>query len=99
MTGGRREGAGRPRGAKNKRTLESEAEMKAAADELTATIPNAFPGDALAYLQSVYRDPRNPVPLRKDAAWKAVRFERSMRASSHTAANEEWDAKFGIDPR
>ena len=89
MTGGRREGAGRPRGAKNKRTLESEAEMKAAAEELAATMPSAFPGDGVAYLQSVYKNPENPLRLRIDAAAKAARFERSIKASSRPLPEAE----------
>lgn len=51
----RREGAGRPRGAKNKCTREVKAAMKAVAQEFAETIPDAFAGDGVSFLQTVYR--------------------------------------------
>jgi hypothetical protein len=42
MRGGRREGAGRPRGATNKLTREVEAAMKAVAEEFAEAVPDAF---------------------------------------------------------
>ena len=53
--------------------------MKAVADEIGATIPNAFTGDAVAFLQSVYKDPRYPLRMRIDAAAKALRTEWALR--------------------
>ena len=97
MHGGRREGAGRPAGARNRRTLETEAEMKAIADGLGATIPNAFTGDSVAFLQSIYKNPEIPLRLRIDAAAKAARFERPMRATG-SMTNEEL-AAMGLGPR
>jgi hypothetical protein len=38
--------------------------------------PDAFPGDAVALLQCVYRDASLPLEIRIDAASKAARFER-----------------------
>jgi hypothetical protein len=78
MRGGRREGAGRPQGARNKRTVEAEEAMKAVVQEFSATVPDAFAGDAVAFLQTVYKDPRIPLHVRLDAAAKAARFERPM---------------------
>jgi hypothetical protein len=51
-------------------------------EELIATVPDAFVGDGVAFLQTVYKDPRNPMRLRIDAAAKAARFERSVMASN-----------------
>ena len=72
--------------------------MKAVADELNATIPNAFTGDGVAFLQSVYKDPTIPLRLRIEAAAKAARFERSMRASSNPLPEAE-PQLFRIDTR
>lgn len=76
MRGGYREGSGRPMGAKNKRTVAVEQAMALVADKLKAAVPDAFEGDGVAYLQSVYRDPQFSVELRMDAASKAARYER-----------------------
>jgi hypothetical protein len=83
MRGGRREGAGRPLGAKNKLTREVEAAMKAVAEEFAEAVPDAFTGDGVAFLQTVYKDPKLPLAVRMDAAAKAARFERPMLASSN----------------
>ena len=83
MQGGRREGAGRPRGAKNKRTRQVEAAMKAAAANFAEVVPDAFAGDGVAFLQVVYKDPSMPLAVRLDAAAKAARFERPMLATSN----------------
>ena len=83
MRGGRRGGAGRPRGAKNMRTREVEAAMKVVADEFAEAVPDAFAGDSVAFLQTVYKDPKLPLSTRLDAAAKAARFERPMLTSSN----------------
>ena len=83
MRGGRRGGAGRPRGAKNMRTREVEAAMKVVADEFAEAVPDAFAGDGVAFLQTVYKDPKLPLSTRLDAAAKAARFERPMLTSSN----------------
>ena len=82
MRGGRREGAGRPRGARNKRTVETEEAMKAVVQEFSATVPDVFAGDAVAFLQTIYKDPRIPLHVRLDAAAKAARFERPTSAAN-----------------
>lgn len=83
MRGGRREGAGRPQGARNKRTRDVEAAMKAVAEEFAEAVPNAFTGDSVAFLQTVYKDPKLPLGMRMDAAAKAARFERPMLTSTN----------------
>ena len=84
MRGGRREGAGRPQGARNKRTVEAEEAMKAVVQEFSAAVPDAFAGDAVAFLQTIYKDPRIPLRARLNAAAKAARFERPTSATNDT---------------
>ena|SRR5689334_11811252 len=84
MRGGRREGAGRPLGAKNKRTAAIEQAMQVVAEKLKEAVPEAFDGDGVCFMQSVYRDPSFPVELRLDAASKAARFERPALAATLT---------------
>jgi hypothetical protein len=50
--------------------------MEVVAEKLKQVVPNAFEGDAVAYMQTVYRDPSFSQELRLDAAAKAARFER-----------------------
>jgi len=76
MRGGRREGAGRPKGAKGKRTVAVEQAMQVMAEKLKQAVPEAFEGGGVAYMQPVYRDPSFSQELRLDAAAKAARFER-----------------------
>jgi hypothetical protein len=84
MRGGKREGAGRPLGAKNRRTAAVEAAMQSVAAKFLAEVPQAFDGDGVAYLQTVYRDPALPVDVRIDAAAKAARYERPALAATLT---------------
>ena len=65
------------------RTREVEAAMKAVADEFAEAVPDAFAGDGVAFLQTVYKDPKLPLSIRMDAAAKAARFERPMLASTN----------------
>ncbi len=81
MRGGPREGAGRPKGAKNRRTVAVEHAMQVVAEKLKQAVPEAFEGDGVAHMQSVYRDPSFPQELRLDAAAKAARFERPTLAA------------------
>src|ERR1700761_9252056 len=81
MRGGRREGAGRPKGAKDKRTVSVEHAMHVVAEKLKQSVPDAFEGDGVAYMQSVYRDPSFSHELRLDAAAKAARFGRPPLAA------------------
>jgi hypothetical protein len=57
--------------------------MKAVADGFAEAVPDAFAGDGVAFLQTVYKDPQFPIGMRMDAAAKAARFERPMLASSN----------------
>ena len=73
--GGKRAGAGRPNGAKNKRTKKREQDAARAAAAIEAVIPEAFAGDAHAYLMTIYKDPTKDDAVRMDAAKAAIRYE------------------------
>lgn len=80
----------RPKGARNKRTLQREKASDAALKKALAKVPNSFDGDSHALLQLVYRDPRLDWPLRLDAAKAAIRFEKpSLAAIEHTGKDGE----------
>jgi hypothetical protein len=74
--GGRREGAGRPRGSKNPNTKARHAAIKAIVAKVEPTIENAFDGDAVSFMQLIYRDPSQDISVRLDAARHAARYER-----------------------
>jgi len=80
MAAGHKTG-GRVKGTPNKRTAAVEAAARAVAERFKAEVPNAFEGDGVAYMQSVYRDPSFSHELRLDAAAKAARFERPTLAA------------------
>lgn len=74
--GGRREGAGRPRGSRNPNTKAKREAIRAVVAKVESTIPNLFEGDAVALMQLIYRDPRWDISVRLDAAKSAAKFER-----------------------
>ena len=76
--GGRREGAGRPRGSKNPNTKAKREAIKAVVAQFEAATPNVFEGDAVALMQLIYRDPSQDMGLRLDAAKSAAKFERPV---------------------
>jgi hypothetical protein len=55
--------------------------MEFVAQKLKQTVPDAFEGDGVAFMQAVYRDPSFSLELRLDAAAKAARFERPTLAA------------------
>ena len=74
---------GRPKGAKNKRTAAREAAMKEMAAQIGKAVGDAFEGDALAYLISVYKDPLKPETLRTGLHWRSsCRAIPTSRSSS-----------------
>lgn len=106
--GGRRESAGRPAGARNKRTAAREAETRKVAAVIEAAIGEPFTGDAHAFLMTIYKDPKMSTDLRVDAAKAAIRYEKPALAtidltsvnehlvhdiSSEPMSDEEWEAK------
>ena len=61
--------------------------MKALAVKLVTELPDAFPGDALALMQFIYKDTSLPLALRLDAAAKAARFERPTLGATAVEAS------------
>lgn len=101
--GGARTGAGRPPGARNKRTTALKAAAAETLAQVAAAIPGAFEGDAHALLVTVYKDPQHDWPLRIDAAKAAIRFEKPALAATDIKADV--NAQIGkivneiVDPR
>ena len=87
MALGRKTG-GRQKGTRNKRTLQHEAQMKAAAAQLSAAIPDAFEGDAHAFLMAIYKNPSVPLRERIDAAGKAIGYEKPKLSSVDSSGTE-----------
>jgi hypothetical protein len=88
MRGGRRPGAGRPKGAINKRTEALAEAVAVTAATLKDTIPDAFTGDAHALLMALYKDPANPLTLRMEAARAAIRYEKPALAALQVGGDE-----------
>jgi hypothetical protein len=66
--GGKRVGAGRPRGAESAKTRERRQAVRELFARFELEHPDAFPGDAVALMQCVYRDQSLPLPMRLAAA-------------------------------
>ena len=81
---------GRPKGARNKRTVQREADMRRTSASIEKSVEGAFEGDALAYLISIYKDPTKPENLRMDAAKVAIRYERPALASVEQAPQRDF---------
>ena len=79
--GGHRLGAGRPKGSRSARTLDRERSIKEAAIVLEGILPDAFKGDAHAFLMAVYKDTRNPLKDRLAAATAAIGYEKPRLAA------------------
>jgi hypothetical protein len=78
-SGGRRPGAGRPRGSTQPGNCRAEIRkeiMKSPATILRTSDDGVFAGDAVAFLVSIYRDESLPLGLRQSAAMAASPFER-----------------------
>ena len=74
--GGKRTGAGRPKGMRNRRTKAREVALKRAAKKIAAAIPEAFEGDAHLFLIGIYKDPTHELAIRIDAAKAVLPFEK-----------------------
>lgn len=77
----RTSGQGRPKGARNRRTVETEARIAQTAEAAAKALPKAFQGDAYALLMLVYKNEKLDLNLRLDAAKAAIRYERPALAS------------------
>jgi hypothetical protein len=82
--GGRREGAGRPRGSRNANVKARREASQQIVRQFQIDHPDAFTGDAVALMQCIYRDASLPLEIRLDAASKAARFERPALAATLT---------------
>src|SRR5262245_50011147 len=81
-SGGKRRGAGRPKGGKNRTTIVREQLGRELAAKMRDSLGvDAFPGDSVALLQLVYKDTRLPLELRFEAAKAAAPYERPRLAS------------------
>src|SRR5262245_22963903 len=81
-SGGKRRGAGRPKGGKNRNTIERErAARELAAQMQSALGSEAFEGDSVGLLQLIYKDTRLPMEMRFEAAKAAAPYERPRLAS------------------
>lgn len=85
---------GRPPGAKSQRTIERERKVEEAARALEGVLPEAFTGDAHAFLMSVYKDTRNAIKDRLAAATAAVGYEKPKLAAIEMQA--EVDATVSV---
>jgi hypothetical protein len=82
MAYGRKTG-GRQKGTPNKRTLERQRALEAAAKAIAeATGADAFDGDSHALLMAIYKNQTLPIELRADCAKTAIRFEKPALAST-----------------
>ena len=81
MHGGKREGAGRPKGTRNRTTIDREEAMKRMTVMLEGTISNVFMGDSHELLMAVYKNEDLPLPLRVDAAKAAIGYEKPKLAA------------------
>ena len=83
---------GRPPGSPNKRTTDIKQAVAKAAQRLEAEIPDAFVGDAHAFLVAIYKSPDYPIELRLEAAGKAIRYEKPALAAVQVNATIKRDA-------
>jgi hypothetical protein len=68
---------GRKRGVKNKRTVALERAQAVTAIKIEDALgPQAFPGDAHAFLMAVYKDEAQGIELRVQAAKAAIGYEK-----------------------
>lgn len=78
---GRKTG-GRKKGTPNRITVERQAAVDHASEQIGEALgPASFEGDAHAMLMAVYKDARQPLVLRIDAAGKAIGYEKPKLSS------------------
>tara|TARA_R110002126_G_scaffold177078_1_gene325906 strand:+ start:1992 stop:2351 length:360 start_codon:yes stop_codon:yes gene_type:complete len=82
-TGAYKAGPGRPPGRKNNKTLE----LEKALGEAVEGLDDAFEGDAHAFLQMVYRNPKISIDIRIQAAGRALRVEKPTLSSGRSELN------------
>jgi hypothetical protein len=85
---------GRQKGTPNKRTMAREARIAEAAAAIESAMPEAFKGDAHAYLMAVYKNPSLPTKDRLAAATAAIGYEKPKLAA--VEAQAEVDATVAV---
>lgn len=80
---------GRPKGAKSKRTKEREVLVAKAAEAIEDALPEAFKGDAHAYLMTIYKDTSMPLQARMAAAVGALPYEKPRLATTKVEGGDE----------
>jgi hypothetical protein len=93
---GRRTGTpktgGRKAGTPNKRTVALRTATATAAEQISATLGSeVFHGDAHALLMTVYKDLKQPIGLRMEAAKAALPYEKPRLASIENKIVDEFD--------
>jgi hypothetical protein len=93
---GRRTGTpktgGRKAGTPNKRTVALRTATATAAEQISAALGSeVFHGDAHALLMTVYKDPKQPIGLRMEAAKAALPYEKPRLASIENKIVDEFD--------
>lgn len=99
MRGGSKPGerrGGRQPGTKNKRTDDREKAVKKAAAVIESALPDAFKGDAHAFLMAVYKDMANPMKDRLAAATAAIGYEKPKLAAVEHSGDKENPVTFEI---
>jgi hypothetical protein len=94
---GRRTGTpktgGRKAGTPNKRTVALRTATATAAEQISATLGSeVFHGDAHALLMTVYKDLKQPIGLRMEAAKAALPYEKPRLASIENKIVDEFDS-------
>lgn len=80
---------GRPKGVMNKRTRESVEKAAAITEQLRDVIPDMFEGDAHTLLMSVYKDTRQELTTRIDAAKAALPYEKPRLVATDATVKTE----------
>jgi hypothetical protein len=93
---GRRTGTpktgGRKAGTPNKRTVALRTATATAAEQISATLGSeVFHGDAHALLMTVYKDLKQPIGLRMEAAKAALPYEKPRLGSIENKIVDEFD--------
>jgi hypothetical protein len=93
---GRRTGTpktgGRKAGTPNKRTVALRTATATAAEQISATLGSeVFHGDAHALLMTVYKDLKQPIGLRMEAAKAALPYEKPRHASIENKIVDEFE--------
>ena len=72
---------GRPRGTTHADQFEKQVAVQKVITIVEEVIPNAFEGDAHAFLCTVYKNPEVAMPIRIVAASKAIGYEKPALAA------------------